>query len=282
MIGEAGSGLATRPRSGPEWTVRFVEATRHVAVVGIAGVITGVMVGGLGGRVLMRMSAIAAPDYVTGASTEGGNVIGEITVDGTIALVAFVGILSGLVGAVAYVISEPWLAWTGKWHGLALGLLLLAIGSTGAFDPGNQDFLILGNQELNVAMFVALFIGFGLLVVPIIGRLERSLPQVDPARPVAGSWAYLALAAFGLQFLGLFFIQFFDADASGAETAPVTVGIAMVGVTVATLVYWARRIRREAVSMTRWASFTGHGLMLAAAAIGAVRATGDIVDILTL
>jgi len=282
MSGEAGSSLATRPRPALEKTVRLVEAARHAALVGIAGVITGVVVGGVGGRIFMRISAIAAPSYVTGATTDGGNIVGDITIDGTLALVVFVGILSGLVGAVAYLLSEPWLAWAGRWHGLVFGVLLLAIGSTLAFDPGNRDFFILANQELSVAMLVALFIGFGLLIVPIITRLERSLPRVDPIRPVAGGWAYLALAAVGLQFLGAFFIQFFDPDASGAETAPVTVGIAMIGVALATLGYWVRRIRRGIVPMRGWTSLAGHGLLLTATALGTIRATGDIGDILTL
>ena len=260
----------------------MVELVRHAAIVGIAGVLTGVVVGGVGGRILMRISAIAAPDYVTGASTEGGNLVGDITVGGTVALIVFVGILLGLVGAIAYLISEPWLAWTGRWRAPVFGVLLLAIGSTSAFDPDNRDFLILGNHELNVAMFIVLFLAFGMMIVPLIERLEQSLPAVDPRRPVGGSWGYLALAAFGLQFLFLFFIQFFDADASGAETAPVEVGVVVIGVTLATLLVRVRYAQGGDEAINPPARFVGHGLLLLAAVIGGTRATADIADILAL
>ncbi len=83
---------------------------RHVAVAGIAGVVTGVIIGGVGGRIVMRVSAIAAPDRVTGIRTENGFPIGDITLGGTLELVIFVGIFSGIVGAICYVITEPWLA----------------------------------------------------------------------------------------------------------------------------------------------------------------------------
>ena len=53
---------------------------RHAAVAGIAGVISGVVVGGLGGRLVMRFSAIAGPEGVTGVPTSNGNRIGDITV----------------------------------------------------------------------------------------------------------------------------------------------------------------------------------------------------------
>jgi hypothetical protein len=281
VIGEAGPGGEARSRTSSGRTARIVALARHAAIVGIAGVITGVIVGGVGGRLLMRISAIAAPDSVTGASTEGGNVVGDITIDGTLALLLFVGILSGLVGAVAYLITEPWLRWTGRWHGPVFGLLLLAIGSTAAFDPGNQDFRILRYQELNVAMFGALFVGFGLLIVPLIARLERSMPPVDPARPVAGSWAYLALTGFGMQFLGLFFIQFFDPDATGAETAPSAVGIALIGVTVATALAWTKDLVGDR-PWNRWTEPAGYGLLLVAIVLGSARALSDIGQILAL
>ena len=54
---------------------------RHVAVIGLAGAITGVIVGGLGGRLMMRVSALLAPDDAVGMLTESANVVGEITLE---------------------------------------------------------------------------------------------------------------------------------------------------------------------------------------------------------
>ena len=137
------------------------ELVRHAAVAGIAGVASGVIVGGIGGRVLMRIAAITADR--DGFRTENGFRIGDVTAGGTIELVIFVGIFGGVIGAIAYLISEPWLEWTGRWHAPAFALVLLATASKGVLEPENIDFPLLGNEELNVAMFIALFVGFAFL-----------------------------------------------------------------------------------------------------------------------
>ncbi|NNJ47733.1 MAG: hypothetical protein HKP18_07880, partial [Acidimicrobiia bacterium] len=74
MTHERGPGLTTRPARGT--ASRLMEIARHSTIVGIAGVVVGVLVGGMGGRVLMRISAVAAPARVIGATTEGGNRVG--------------------------------------------------------------------------------------------------------------------------------------------------------------------------------------------------------------
>lgn len=267
--------------AAPPWILVLVDLARHAAIVGIAGVGTGVLIGGLGGRVVMRISAIAAPSFVTGASTEGGNIVGDITVGGTLALIVFVGILAGLVGAVSYLITEPWLAWAGRWHGLVFGGFLLATGSTVAFEPGNRDFLILGRQELNVAMFAALFVGYGLLIRPMIRTIDHRLPVTDPNRPIRHGWGYLLLAAFGLQFLALFFAQFFSADASGSDDPPVLLGLVVVGLTLATATWYGVRLagRRGPPPVI---TVGGYVLVGLAAGLGITRALRDIGEIIRL
>ena len=157
---------------------------RQVAVAGIAGVVTGVIIGGVGGRIVMRVSAIAAPDRVTGTRTENGFRIGDISLGGTLELVIFVGIFSGMVGAICYVITEPWLAWAGRWRGLVFGSVLLLIASPLVLDTENFDFVILRPRELNIAMFSALFLAFGVLMVWMRATLERWLPQAAMEGPV--------------------------------------------------------------------------------------------------
>lgn len=281
MSAQLESGPSGRPeaRSVP---TRFMELVRHAVIVGLAGVITGVIVGGIGGRVLMRIAAVAAPDRVIGATTENGNRIGDITVGGTLALVVFVGILSGLVGAIAYLISEPWLAWAGRWRGLVFGGVLLAIGGFGAFDSKNFDFFLVGNQELTVGMFVALFLGFGALLVPVTSRLEHRLPGIDPDRPVAGSIPYLVLGAFGLQFVLLFFVQFFVDDAAAGE-APVLTGVLVGGAALATALTLAGRVWRRGPSWAaRALQLSGYGFLAGAVAAGGTRVAGEINSILAL
>ncbi len=64
---------------------------RQVALLGTASVVAGVLVGGVGGRLVMRLSAIAAGSDAAGLLTENGNTVGEITVGGTVALIVFGG-----------------------------------------------------------------------------------------------------------------------------------------------------------------------------------------------
>ncbi|MGZ8630177.1 MAG: hypothetical protein ACXWZF_04325 [Actinomycetota bacterium] len=60
-----------------------------------SAVITGIVVGGLGTRLVMRLSAMAADDSRIGLITENGNRVGDITGEGTIALIMFVGLATG-------------------------------------------------------------------------------------------------------------------------------------------------------------------------------------------
>ena len=279
MTTGSGPGLLARSIAPASAQIRVMEVARHAAIVGIAGVITGVLVGGVGGRVLMRIAAVAAPDRVIGATTENGNRIGDITVGGTLAIVVFVGVLLGLVGAIAYLVAEPWLAWTGRWRGVAFGVFLLAIGGAGTLTSDNFDFFLVGNQELVVAMFVALFLGFGMLLVPVVARLEQRLPPINQERPLAGGWGYLALAGFGLQFVLLFFVQFFVDDAASGE-APVLTGIMVVGLTAATALHLTRPNGRDRV--IRALQFSGYGFLAAAFLVGGTRVVDDIRTILSL
>ncbi len=66
---------------------------RAAAIVAIGSGIAGALVGGLGSRLVMRLAALAAPE-VRGAVTENGTVVGEITLDGNVALMVFAGVAS--------------------------------------------------------------------------------------------------------------------------------------------------------------------------------------------
>jgi len=282
MTDERGPGVTTRP-TGTAGRARLVEIARHSAIVGIAGVVAGLFVGGIGSRVLMRIAAVAADDRVMGATTENGNRVGEITLGGTAALVIFVGIGSGLIGAIAFLISEPWLARAGRWHGLTFGGFLLAIGSRAGLNADNFDFFIVGNQELNVAMFLALFLTFGLLMPPNISRLERQLPAINPGRPGVAGFVYVALAVFGLQFLLLFFVQFFVDEALGGN-AQILTGILLLGLTAAAATLMLGRLRGHGLSnrVMRLATASGYAFLAGAVLTGGIRGADDVRRILSL
>jgi len=281
MTDERGPGVPTRSTDG-SGMFALVETARHSAIVGIAGVLTGFIVGGIGGRILMRIAAVAANDRVMGATTENGNRVGEITLGGTVAILIFVGIGSGLIGAIAFLISEPWLARAGKWHGLVFGGFLLAITARAGLNADNFDFFIVGNQELNVAMFLALFLAFGLLMPPLIHTLERRLPAIHPGRPGVAGFGYVALAVFGLQFVLLFFVQFFVDEAMGGD-APILTGILLLGLAATAATLMLSRIRRSlSHRVVRTATALGYMFLAGAVVVGAMRGLDDVRRILSL
>ncbi|MEZ5175481.1 MAG: hypothetical protein R2823_04665 [Acidimicrobiia bacterium] len=157
-----------------DWAV--ADATiRRIGILVMASLVSGVVVGGVGGRIVMRISALAAPDHMLRRLTENGNRIGEFTLEGTIAIMIFVGGLMALVGTGIVVGSDPWLAWMGRFRVVGLALVVLAAGgAAGGFE--SIDFLILEPRALNVAMFVALHVLFAIGVVAIAAVLDARLP----------------------------------------------------------------------------------------------------------
>ena len=151
---------------------------RHIAIGGIAGLVTGIVVGGGGGRLFMRIAGAAARDAAQGATTEAGFTVGEVTFGGTVALIVFVGVFVGVVGAALYLIFRPWLSWTGRWRGAAVGVVLFAAGSatSDVMNPDNFDFLILGNSLLLVALIASLFLAFGFMINGLFRFLDTRLP----------------------------------------------------------------------------------------------------------
>ena len=165
---------------------------RELAIVVVGSAIAGALVGGLGSRVVMRLAALAAPE-VRGVLTENGNVVGEITLQGTVALMIFAGLSSAVFGAGAFVVLRPWLPRRTVPRGLVFGAFLLALTGAAVVDKANADFVILGDRLLNVAMFSALFVAFGLVASYAFAVLERRVPPAASLSP--RMWALSAACA---------------------------------------------------------------------------------------
>jgi len=149
-------------------------ALRRLAPLFVAGGLAGMLAGGAGSRIAMRLSALAAPDSAQGLPTEAGATIGQLTLGGTMFLVLFAGIGSAMVGTAFYLGVRAWLP-ARRWpRALAFGGLELVVFGTAVLDRGNPDFTIVGHPLLNVVMFGSLFVLHGVLLVilqPPAGRL---------------------------------------------------------------------------------------------------------------
>ena len=175
-----------------------MSVAHHVGTAALAGIVAGVLVGGLLGRVVMRISGFMAGPALAGVHTENGNVVGDVTVAGTLALITFVGLPSGALGGLLYALLEPWLRRLRPWHGLAFGVALLATAGFAFLDPANFDFRRFGVLVVNVAMFAALFVLFGVSTAWLFERLRVLRAGATAVARIVDILAWLALLLAGI------------------------------------------------------------------------------------
>ena len=158
---------------------------KHCAVALAAGMTAGVLAAGAGGRLAMRLLAVTSPD-ARGSITEANEVVGEITAEGTLGFVIFVGLPAGFLSAVLYALTRPILP-PGRAGGLILGLLLLLLAGT-TLEPlraDNPDFDIVGPSWLSLLVFTVLALFNGLVVAAVGERLDRRVELSGRSRRVA-------------------------------------------------------------------------------------------------
>ena len=172
------------------------EVLRDIARGGLAGILVGIFVAGIGGRLVMRLATILHEDTV-GRLTEQQAIIGAITFEGTLALLLFGGLGMGLLAGMIWVIVREWLPGHGLGRAVVTGLLAVAIGSPSLIQRTNPDFSILGFDPLVVAMLLALVFAVGFSMALTDGWLDRHLPRARRGIGVATT-VYLVITLLGL------------------------------------------------------------------------------------
>lgn len=171
------------------WPLSASEALRryawYVTVGLVASLVSGVVVMGIGGRLAMRLLAITAGTDARGRITEADQVVGEITLDGTLGFVVFFGLVAGFVFGMAYMVIRHWLP-RGWWGGFTYGTLLLVLFASRVdpLRPDNEDFDIVGPGWLAVVVFVLMGWAYGMLLSALAGRFSRALPPLATERRV--------------------------------------------------------------------------------------------------
>ena len=256
---------------------------RHITVGGLSGLTAGVLVGGVGGRLFMRIAGAVAGERGAGMQTEAGFTVGEITLAGTIFLILFIGIFTGVIGTAVYLAFRPWLAWAGRWRGLAFGVVLFSLGSATSdmMNTDNVDFLILRNSELLVALIFGLFLAFGVVIDSVFSYLNARMPGKEHHSKSLAA-VYGALSVFGL----LIFAAPGSALLSGGDPLcdcdpPVRATISFAVVLVATLVFWlASIVKRPTSWVLKAAAVVGYLGTAGVVVFGLIRAITDAANII--
>jgi MFS family permease len=247
------------------------EVLRDITRGGLAGLIVGVLLGGIGGRLVMRLAAHLVPDAV-GRFTENGNAIGTITLGGSVALVVFVGLLFGAVAGSLWVVIGPWLPASPLARAVLAIPIAVALGTVGIVDDRNRDFAILGRDPLVIASLVVLVASFGPALVLTERWLERRLPRAGASdtKIVAG---YALVTAIGILLTLLVVLPLF----LGSEL--VVAGLSLVVVGVCTLASWWFFAVHEQRPPARLRVIGRAGVVLATAA-GLVVSTREVMGAL--
>lgn len=168
---------------------------RALAIGAIAGAIAGFIACGVGSRLAMRVVALTSSQQQQGAITDAEAAVGEITRAGT-AFLLLAGTFIGIAGGVLFAATRNAVARAHRWQGLVWGLLLaVTFGSTLVKDA-NPDFARFGAPALNITMFAALFVLFGLIVAPAYALIDRwwPAPSLRPIGVAAAAAEAVALA----------------------------------------------------------------------------------------
>ncbi len=162
------------------------EIVGTVLVGTAAGAVAGIVVGGIGGRLVMLVLRVLSDPIVIGTTSDDGFEIGRFTVGGTLQLVGGMAAL-GAANGVAYAVLRdalPRRARASLWS-----LFGAAVGGTLFVHSGGVDFTLLDPLWLAVAAFVVLPGLAALLVVLLVERWLRDGSRPRPALLVIAALA---------------------------------------------------------------------------------------------
>ena len=234
---------------------------RDIVRAGLAALVVGIVVGGIGARLAMRVIALLVPD-AEGLATEGGNIIGRITPEGTAFLLLFAGGFATFVLATVWVVISPWLPKRPLWRAVAAIPVALALGTPAMVQSSNIDFLILGYDPVVLGVLLLVIAATAPAMVLVDTWLDRRLPPGD-TMPSTAATIYGILGAIGAS-LGAIAV-------AGLLTSPDlwAIGVVVLGVGLATLAWWSLRVK-GVTEPPRNLLLAGRGLLVAGTVFGLV------------
>lgn len=263
---EPGAAQATLETTDFQPSVgRLALPLRDIARGGLAGLLAGILVAGIGGRLVMRAAALLVPE-AAGRFTENGNRVGDITLSGTLGLVVGGGLFFGLAGATVWVVVSPWLPGGVRLRAVLAMPVAVALAGVSLVHAGNPDFRVLRHDVATVVLLLILVALAGLAISLVDSWLDRHLPQANRSASADGIYLALTAAGGGLVFPVVVTSYVFSEG---------PLGLALVATGLATLVFWVRRYRGQP-PRPRWLVVSGRAALLCATAFGVVALVPDV------
>lgn len=156
----------------------MAEAARTTSAALAGGVLAGFLVAGFGGRLLMRVVALTSNEAAQGRLTEADEVVGRVTGGGTAFLVTFVGLFSGIIGALSMLLFRRFLPDRSWAAGLTVAGVIGGVLArpSDLLNPDSIDFEILGPGWFAAALGVALIAGLGIVGAELIDTFTNHWP----------------------------------------------------------------------------------------------------------
>ena len=141
------------------WKDQLSATTRPVAAAASAGLLAGVGIGGIGGRLAMFVLRLTSDPSLRGLKTDDDFTIGVFS--GETAFLMFATAFLGVLGGLVYLVVRSWLPVGGRpW---LYGGLTAIVGGALVIRPNGIDFTLLEPLSLAVAMFIALPAAYGVV-----------------------------------------------------------------------------------------------------------------------
>jgi hypothetical protein len=165
----------------PEGSVA-ADIVAGIRVLILAGIPTGLLFGGVGGRLAMLLLRFTSPKTVRGVTSDDGFEIGRFTVGGTYNLL-LLGATFGVIGAALYQWVAPWLLGPRWFRRLTVGLACGSVVGSLLVHADGVDFVLLTPTWLAVALFVAIPALFGVCIGIAVDFLRNTTRPLVVRRP---------------------------------------------------------------------------------------------------
>jgi hypothetical protein len=161
---------ATLPEGGGDgWISSLFEAARAVGAGVLGGFVTGLSIGGVGGRIAMFLLRLTSSASVIGLKTDDDFTIGRLSGE-TGFLLAFTAGL-GVLGALFYLLVRSWFRLERR--PLLTGIFGGVLGGALFVNPGGVDFTLISPLPLAIAFFIALPAAYGVALSVLVERWLR-------------------------------------------------------------------------------------------------------------